>query len=105
MDFRYEFSESAKVDLLDILRYFNDDLDLPQTAERFNRKVYEKIVRICENPYLYPIHHNEKLDSLGVRFVAVEKYLILYVANDYTKNVSILRIVHGRRNLDGIILG
>lgn len=102
MGFQHEFSLKAKDDLLEIISYYADKKGTRQTAERFNRYVFEKISLICENPYMYPVHHNERLALLGIRFATVWRYLILYITNENTRIVTILRIIHGKRDLNKI---
>ncbi|MCL2633462.1 MAG: type II toxin-antitoxin system RelE/ParE family toxin [Oscillospiraceae bacterium] len=103
MDFQYKYSPEAKTDLLGAIAYYIEEIEEPQISERLIKLMMKKVNLICENPYLYPKHHNEKLASLEIRFATVWDYLILYVPDDDTKTINILRIVHGKRDLTSII--
>jgi len=102
MDFNYCISPQARVDLLETIKLIHDDFDNPQAAARFNRNVYKMIGTICSSPYLFPKSTNERLAALGIRYAIVGNYLLLYVPDDETETVNILRIVYARRDLDAI---
>ena len=102
MAFRTEFSERAVADLDEILRYMCEDLCNHQAAERFFLTVNEKLELIGENPYMYPLHHDEKLNAEGYRFVVVENYLLFYVLSDVDSVASTVRIVYGGRDFSAV---
>jgi len=99
MAYKVELSELAEDDLSGIIRHFYEELLIPQSAKRFYKAVSKQIDLISENPYMYPLHHDEKLHKEGYRFVTINKYLMFYTINDVTSKVSIIRIVFGGRNL------
>ena len=100
MAFRVEFSEHADVDLDDILLYISDELCAPQAAERFYLAVFDKLDFLCENPYMYPLHHNETLKAKGFRFIVISNYLLFYIINDIKNIVTIIRILYGKRDFN-----
>ena len=99
MAFQAKLSEQAAIDLDDIIRYICEDLLNPQSAENFFKAVNEKLELISEHPYIYPLHHDERLRSEGYRFVAIGNYLIFYLVDDERSIVNVARILYGRRDL------
>ncbi len=63
MAFSVQFTERVAYDLDDILRYINEELYNPQAAGKFYEAVQKKIVQISENPFIFPLYHDEKLLS------------------------------------------
>jgi len=77
MVFKVTYSEKASDDLSDIIRYISYKLNSPQAAERFFTKVLQKIEWLRENPYLFPLYHDEKLSADGCdtsRRIAIRPY-------------------------------
>ena len=108
MVFKVTYSEKASDDLSDIIRYISYKLNSPQAAERFFTKVLQKIEWLRENPYLFPLYHDEKLSADGYRFVVIGNYLLFYVIDDSNSDngssiVNIVRIIYNRRNIPTII--
>jgi len=102
MGFKTEYSEQAAADLADVIQYLSDELCSPQAAERFYQAVYEKLEVLSENPYIYPLHHDEKLYAEGYRFAVIGNYLMFYMVNDDSSIVDIVRIVYGGRDISAV---
>ena len=102
MVFKIEYSEQAAVDLADIIRYLTDELYNLQAAERFYNVVSEKLGFLRDNPYIYPLHHDEKLRTEEYHFVVIGNYSIFYLIHDDSSIVSIARIVFGGRDLSAV---
>jgi len=102
MAFRVEFSDQAADDLNEIIRYINDELFNPQAAERFYHAVSEKLELLREQPYIFPLYHDEKLSAEGFHFVVIGNYLMFYIIDDDTSVVSIARLLYGKRDISAI---
>jgi addiction module RelE/StbE family toxin len=105
MAFRVRHTEQSYDDLDSIIEYISENLFDPQAAERFFHNVSEEIERLKENPYMFPLHHDEKLSAKGYRFVVIGNYLMFYAideSNNDEKVVNILGIVYGRRDMPNI---
>jgi len=100
MAFRTEFSEQADFDLDEILRYISDELCAPRAAERFYLAVFDKLDFLRDNPYMYPLHHNEMLNAKGLHFIIISNYLLFYTINDIENVVTIVRILYGKRDFN-----
>ena len=99
MAFRIEFSQQAEYDLNEIVRYMNDELFNPQAAERFYQAVGEKLELLREQPYIFPLYHDEKLSAEGYHFVVIDNYLMFYLIDDDTSIVNIARLLYGKRDI------
>jgi len=102
MAFRIKFSEQADNDLDEILQYISNELLAPQAAERFYHTVFEKVAFLCDNPYMYPLHHNDLLKAKGFHFVVISNYLLFYIIDDIESVVTIVRILYGKRDFNSI---
>lgn len=99
MAFRVKYSEQSADDLAGIINYISDELYSPQAAERLFDMVDEKIEILRENPYLFPLYHDDKLSAKGLRFAVIGNYLMFYIIDDCNSIVNIVRIVYGKRNI------
>ena len=104
MAFRIKFSDYANTDISNILRYISHNLGNPVAAERFYRNVNEIIEILKDNPYIYPLHHDEVLQDEGYHFAIIGNYLMLFLIDDNNSIVNIARIVYGRQNLTELLL-
>jgi len=105
MAFRVKHTEQSYDDLDRIIEYISEKLFDMHAAERFYNKVTEIIERLKENPYIFPLYHDEKLSAEGYRFAVIGNYLMLFnidERDDSNKIVNILGIVYGRRDVPAI---
>ena len=102
MAIRTRLSELAENDLDEIMRYYCEELFIPQAAANFHNKIQKQIDLIDDNPFMYPLHHDEKLSAEGYRFVVIGKYIMFYIVSEDETSVDIIRIVYGGRNLSAL---
>ena len=95
-----DYSQLARDDMLDILLYISEDLDAPQSAQRILDKIESDLDRLRLNPYSAPISRDKYLSSQGFRVLVTGKYLAFYKVNDNERNVTVYRVVYGKRNLE-----
>ena len=94
------YTQLARNDMLDILLYISDELDAPQSAERILDKIESDLDRLRTNPYSAPISRDEYLSSQGFRILVSGKYLAIYKVDDIKRDVTVYRVVYGKRNLE-----
>lgn len=102
MAYKVHFSEQAAVDLDEIIKYINDELCSPQAAGRFFHVVNEKIGLLRDNPYMFPLYHNERLSAEGYHSVVIRNFLMFYLVDDGEMNVNISRILYGMRDIPAV---
>ena len=99
---RTKLSELAADDLNEVMRYYCEELFIPQAAANFHNNVLKQIDLIDDNPMMYPLHHDEKLHAEGYRFVTIGRYLMFYIVSDDETHVDVVRIVYGGRDLSAL---
>lgn len=92
----YDLSEHAIADLEQIIGYIAQDS--PANAKRVAEKLTELFGKIAEHPGVG--HSREELRRPDLLVTTVYSYLVIYDPN--TKPLSILRIIHGARDLANI---
>lgn len=102
-NYDYRFTEKAEQDLDEILHYISVDLANPAAAQDLGRKIFEQINIVRSFPDCGAIIDNEFLSDKTVRKLSVDHYMIYYKADHDDKMISVIRIVYGKRDLDGIL--
>lgn len=89
----------AEQDLQEIIFYIAAD-NLTAASELAER-IEKNLQRLTSHPYLGKIPDDEKLSSMGYRFIIVENYLIFYTVR--AKTLLIHRIIHGARDIQNLL--
>jgi plasmid stabilization system protein ParE len=97
MPYKVVYKTYAERDIWEIADYLSDH-SVP-AAEKFLSELKSKIEGLAEMPLMYP-----KIDlHREYRKMAVGNYIMAYIVNEQTKEVLIMRVVHGRRNYQNSI--
>ena len=102
MAFRIRFSEQAAQDLSDIVEYISDVLCNPGAAERFYNEVNKRLNKLSDNPFIYPLSRNSKLNAEGYHVSVISNYLLFYLIDETDNVVDISRIIYGKRDITAI---
>ena len=94
---------TAKSDLRGILRYITETLKDPVVARRLYSLIKEKVMNLDQMPQRHPLVRDETLAARGLHWMPVESYSVFYVIDEESREVSILRILHGRRDWQNIL--
>lgn len=102
LNFKVEYSPSARKDLLGIHDHITNELMNPEAASRYIVLIISSADSLAVSPKRCMVR---KKDSKGreIRIFPVKNYLIIYYVDDDTQTVNILRVVYSKRNLDEII--
>jgi len=99
--FKVRFTPQAIADLEEIKRYISEDLFNPQAAADLAGLVFDKIRSLDSMPQTGAQLRTD-IPALKVyRFILCKNYLVFYRIE--AKNVSIIRILYGRRNYLGLL--
>ncbi|MBR3158400.1 MAG: type II toxin-antitoxin system RelE/ParE family toxin [Atopobiaceae bacterium] len=98
------YSPESVQDLRDISRYITSTLHSPQSARRTVAKVRDAIRSLAHMPKRHQLVSITSLATIGIRRIIVGNYLVLYLVDDDAKSVTVSRIIHGGRNLEGVVL-
>ena len=66
----------------------------PENANAQLSRLEDRINKLDNLPKRFPKCKNE------IRFMPVDNYLVFYTVDDVSKNVSILRVMYGKRNIE-----
>lgn len=96
-------SDQAEIDLRGILEYIAFELQAPENAsgqlDRLDR-LEACIMDLDHMPKRYRQYELEPWKSRGLRVAPVDNYLILYIPDDDTQVVTIIRVMYGGRDVD-----
>lgn len=95
----YRITPAARIDIDQIWSYIANHSGSHDTADRLTDTIYERIVLLSNYPYLGRDRSSDL--GIGTRSFAVDEYVIVYRIGD-GDNVRILRVVHGRRDLEAL---
>ena len=101
--FRLLLTQTAKDDLDSIVNYMAVDLASPKAAASFIDKVLSTADNICIFPESGSRVDNDFLKNANIRFKVIGNYTLYYLPDFTNKTCTILRVVYGGRNLNGII--
>jgi antitoxin ParD1/3/4/toxin ParE1/3/4 len=100
MTARYVLAPQAAQDLVEIWRYIYHHSSL-QMANHVEFVIRQRIEFLSKNPGAG--HRRRDLTEKDVRFFPVYSYLVVY--RSQTKPLQVVTILHGRRDLEGILKG
>ena len=102
-EYSFKLTRRAARDLDEILSYIAVKLSNPTAAGDFADDLQKAIDEACTFPESGSAVINEFLPVDYVRKKIVSKYVMYYIPDAEKKEIQILRIVYGRRNLSEII--
>ena len=99
MRWKILYSARAKEDLESIYEYIAYDLYEPDTVADQVRAIMNAISNLDEMPMKYRQYDVEPLASKGMRIISVGNYVILYLPEENSNEVNIVRIMYGGRDI------
>lgn len=99
MSYQVQYSAEAKQDLKDIYNYIAQNLMVTDTAKNQTRRIMDAVKSLDEMPMRHSLYRDEPWYSLGLRFIPVDNYIILYLLDEEKEVVSIVRIMYGGRDI------
>ncbi|HBT96324.1 MAG TPA: type II toxin-antitoxin system RelE/ParE family toxin [Desulfobulbaceae bacterium] len=98
MGYKLIVSRDAHEDLAGIIGYITNELANREAAASFLDEVEERYNRVINNPHIYALCNDARLERMGYRKIVIKNYLILYRIDVENKTVYIVRIVYGGRD-------
>ncbi len=89
MGYELTITESFESDLDNVLEYISQKLSNPAAADRLLKRTGEKINLICEDPFMYPLYHDDNISERGYRYAAISNYILYYTIEE-TEKIIIL---------------
>ena len=100
MIFELEISEQADTDLRGIFEYIAFTLLAPENATGQLDRLENSILSLEQYPMRHRAYEKEPWHSRGLRVLSVDNYVVLYIPNEETKVVTVIRVMYGGRNID-----
>lgn len=99
MSFAVKLSEQAVADVLTIYEYIAKILSAPIAAARQIDTLEDAITRLAGMPKGFVRYEEEPWHGRGLRRMPVGNYCVFYIPNLIEKEVSVVRILYGGRNI------
>ena len=100
MIFNVVTSIQAEEDLRGIFEYIAFELLSPENAEKQLERLEKQILSLDEMPERFPRYGKEPWHSRGLRFAAVDNYIVFYLPDVEEQVVTILRVMYSGRNIE-----
>ena len=97
MIYSVNISAQADKDIRAIYEYIALTLMSPENANAQLSRLEDRINKLDNLPKRFPKYKNE------IRFMPVDNYLVFYTVEDVSKNVSVLRVMYGKRNIENTL--
>ena len=97
MIYSVNISAQADKDFRAIYEYIALTLMSPENANAQLSRLEDRINKLDNLPKRFPKYKNE------IRFMPVDNYLVFYTVEDVSKNVSVLRVMYGKRNIENTL--
>lgn len=97
--YNVRYSPQAVEDLQSIYNYIAIDLFAPMTANKLICKIQKQVKELKEMPYRFSKFEGEVLTEFEIHKAIVDNYLIIYLVEDNSKTVVILRVVYAGMNI------
>jgi len=93
------YTESAYRDLDRIFDYIAEVLLEPVIAQNQTDRIMDAAESLDSMPLRYRLYEHEPWRSRGWRIMPVDNYLVFYLPVEAEGIISIMRIMHGSRNI------
>ncbi len=99
--YHVEISEQAERDMHEIYQYIAFTSFQQQIAEKIIEHIEEAIFSLDFMPMRYPKYPSKRWVHL--RYMTVDNYNIFYQVNQELKEIFVVQIIYGRRNIPKIL--
>lgn len=103
MGYKLIVSKDAHRDVDEIAGYIVQELKSPQAAAGFLDDVEKSYRSLAENPCLFALCQDMRLQREGYRKAVIKNYLVLYRIDEDKKTVYVVRVVYGPRNYPDLL--
>ena len=88
------------MNLIYLNQYERKDMQIPENVSDQLDRLEACIMDLDHMPKRYRQYELEPWKSRGLRVVPVDNYLVLYIPDDDTQVVTIIRVMYGGRDVD-----
>ena len=101
--YKLEFLPTAKKDIDDILYYVSNNLKNISAAKKLLNHFIKGANSILEFPFGLSIYNPIGNLKNEYRSVKVKKYLMFYTVDEKEKIITVVRVLHSKRNINNIL--
>ena len=95
-----KISEKAESDLKEIFEYVAFELLSIQTAFDLLERLEKSILNLNQMPNRHRIYEKEPWKTRELRIMPVENYIVLYIVDEESAVVNIVRVMYGGREIE-----
>lgn len=100
MIYHVRISQQADLDLRQIYKYIALVLESPEAAAGQLDRLENAISNLRQMPKRFVSYQREPWRTRGLRIMPADNYIVLYIPDDNTATVTILRVMYGGRDMD-----
>ena len=100
MIYSVKISEKAESDLKKIFEYVAFELLSVQTAFNLLERLEKSILNLNQMPNRHIAYEKEPWKSRGLRIMPVGNYIVLYIVDEESAVVNIVRVMYGGREIE-----
>lgn len=100
MMYSVKISEKAESDLKEIFEYVAFELLSVQTAFDLLERLEKSILNLNQMPNRHIAYEKEPWKSRGLRIMPVGNYIVLYIVDEESAVVNIVRVMYGGREIE-----
>ena len=97
MNYSVNISLRADRDIRAIYEYIAISLMSPENADAQLSRLEDRINKLDNLPKRFPKYKND------IRFMPVDNYLVFYTVDDNSKDVYVLRVMYGKRDIENTL--
>jgi len=90
----------ARLDMRMIYEYIADTLMESGIAERQYTRIEKAVYSLDHMPERFRQYQKEPWRSRNLRVMPVDNYIVLYTVDNKKRDVTVMRIMYGRRNIE-----
>ena len=98
------YSPQALDDLKGIYSYIAFSLKAASTAKKLVNRIRKEIRTLYTMPERYAAFKLETWQHAGTRKLAIGNFVVIYTVDNFSRTVSIIRILYGGMDIDSILL-
>jgi toxin ParE1/3/4 len=92
------YTRSVNLDVAEALDYIRVTLENPIAARNHFNELQKVVGNLCDDPHIRPLVDDDYLASRQIRSILVKNYYLFYRINEETKEVTLYRFIHSRRD-------
>jgi toxin ParE1/3/4 len=90
-------------EIWEIHSYIANTLLVPETANKQINRIFDMVESLDDMPERFPRYDKEPWFSRGLRKVNVDNFIIFYLPVEKTREVVVLHVFYGGRNISELI--